>query len=182
MKPLAPVARRYARALYALAVDTQVTEAVRSDLASLRRSLHESPELAAFAGNYLVPHGLREKALSALFAGRVAPLTWRFVRFLESKRRLGLIDDMARAYEADEEARRGIVQGTVTAAIPLDAGRVQAVAQGASARTGKTVVLSSITDAAMLGGFRLQIGDTVYDYSLAARLRMARAALAKGQG
>ena len=182
MKPLAPVARRYARALYALAVDIQATEAVRDDLASLRRSLSESAELAAFAGNYLVPHGLRAEALKALFADRIAPLTWRFVRFLESKRRLGLLDDMARAYEADEQARRGIVQGTVTAAIPLDAIRVQAVEQGASVRTGKTVVLSSITDAAMLGGFRLQIGDTVYDYSLAARLRMARAALAKGQG
>ena len=182
MKPLAPVARRYARALYALAVENQASDVVRADLASLRQVLHGSPELTAFVGNYLVPHGLRAQALSALFADRVAPLTWRFVRFLESKRRLGLLDDMARAYEADEQARRGIVQGTVTAAIPLDDIRVQAVAQGASARTGKTVVLSSITDAAMLGGFRLQIGDTVYDYSLAARLRMARAALAKGQG
>lgn len=182
MKPLAPVARRYARALYALAVENQAADSVRADLASLRQALHDSPELAAFAGNYLVPHGLREQTLGALFANRVAPLTWRFLRFLESKRRLGLLDDMARAYEADEEARRGIVQGTVTAAIPLDAVCVQAVERGASARTGKTVILSSITDAAVLGGFRLQIGDTVYDYSLAARLRMARAALAKGQG
>jgi len=182
MRPLAPVARRYARALYALAVDLRVEDAVRADMASLQRSLHESPQLAAFAGNYLVPHGLRAQALNALFAARVAPLTWRFLRFLESKHRLGLLADMARAYEADEESRRGIVQGTVTAAVPLDAARVEAVAQGASARTGKTVILASTTDAALLGGFRLQIGDTVYDYSLAARLRMARAAMAKGQG
>lgn len=182
MKMQAPAARRYARALCALAQDAGARDAVRADLAALKRALDSSPELLRFSGNYLVPQGIRDQSLKQLFESRVQPLTWRFLRFLESKRRLGILGQIAAVYEDDEQARSGVVRGTVTTAVPLDDGRLVAVSGRASAKTGYTVTLSKVVDASLLGGFCLQVGDTVYDYSLAARLKAARMALAEGQG
>ena len=182
MKLLAPAARRYARALHSLAVEAEAGEAVRGDLALLRRALAGSPELVRFAGDYLVPHGARARALEALFQPRVQALTWRFLRFLESKRRLGILDEIAEVYEQDEEARSGVIRGTVTTAMALDESRLRAVAERAAVQIGQTVTLTAMLDGALLGGYRLLVGDTVYDYSLAARLRTARTALAEGQG
>ena len=178
----APAARRYARALHALAVEEHAAEAVQADLAMLGRTLAASPELQRFSGDYLIPRTARDRVLTALFASRVQALTWRFLRFLEAKQRLGLLGGIAEASINDDESRRGMVRGAVTFAATLDESRVTAVAGLASARTGRTVVLSARVDKALLGGFSLRVGDTVYDYSLAARLRMARAALAEGQG
>lgn len=178
----APAARRYARALYALAAQEQAADAVQADVAMLGRTLDASPELQRFSGDYLTPRGARERVLTALFAARVHALTWRFLRFLEAKQRLGLLDGIVRAYAADDESRRGVLRGAVTSAVALDAPRVTAIAARASVQTGRTVVLSARVDEALLGGFSVRVGDTVYDYSLAARLRMARAALAEGQG
>lgn len=182
MKLLAPAACRYARALHALAAEAGLEDAVRRDLAGLRRSLAQSPDLVRFAANYLVPKGAREQTLRALFQGRVQDLTWRFLRFLESKQRLGILDQIAEVYEADEEERSGVVRGTVTSAVALDETRLRAVAERAAAQVGRTVTLTTLLDPSLLGGYRLQVGDTVYDYSLAARLRTARTALAEGQG
>jgi F-type H+-transporting ATPase subunit delta len=182
MRLPAPAARRYARALHALAVEEHVDDAVQADLAMLGRTLAGSPELQRFAGDYLIPRGARDRVLTALFASRVHPLLWRFLRFLEVKQRLGLIGGIAGAYAADDESRRGVVRGAVTSAAALDQPRVTAIAALASARTGRTVVMSAQVDDALLGGFSLRVGDTVYDYSLAARLRLARKALTEGQG
>lgn len=178
----APAARRYARALHALAVDEHVADAVQTDLAMLGRYLAASPDLQRFAGDYLIPCGARERVLTALFATRVQALTWRFMRFLESKQRVGLLAGIAQAYAADAESRRGVVRGVVTSAAALDEAHVTAIAARASTQTGHTVVLSAHVDPALLGGFSVRVGDTVYDYSLAARLRLARAALAEGRG
>ncbi len=182
MKPQAPAARRYARALHGLAVANQAADQVRADLSALSRALADSPDLARFLGDYMVPSGSRARAMAALFESRVHALTWRFLRFLESKRRLSLLGDIARVYEADEETRSGVLRATLTAAIALDEGRVRTFTAQASRTAGRPVVLSTRTDTGLMGGFRVQIGDKVYDYSLAARLRLARAALAEGQG
>lgn len=182
MKVQVPVARRYARALFGLAADAQASAAMRADMAALGRAVEESPDLQRFLADTMLARAARERTIAALFQGRVQPLTWRFLRFLEAKQRLGLLGEIARAYEDDEEARSGVLRGALTAAIPLDEGRVQAVAAKASAKAGRPVVMAASTDPRLIGGFRLRIGDTVYDYSLAARLRLARAALAEGRG
>jgi F-type H+-transporting ATPase subunit delta len=178
----APAARRYARALYAQAVQEQAAAAVQADLAMVGRELAASPDLRRFAGDYLISRSARARTLTALFASRVHGLTWRFLRFVETKQRLGLLAGIAQAYAADDEYRRGVVRGTLTSAVALDEDRVTAIAARTSARLGRAVRLSARVDDALLGGFSLRVGDTVYDYSLAARLRLARAALAEGQG
>ncbi len=68
----------------------------------------------------------------------------------------------------------------MTAALPAAADAVSSMADQVGQRFGKTVLLSSRTDPALLGGCRVQVGDIVYDCSLAARLRLAKQSLAGG--
>ena len=111
MKLRSRAARRYARALHDIAAEASVLDAVSVELKSLQRSLAASPELRAFVDNYLLPSDARERVLTELFSQRLHPLVWRFVRFLESKRRLGLLAEICADYLEQEEARQGIVRG-----------------------------------------------------------------------
>lgn len=180
MKLRSRAARRYASALHDLATSASALEAVSADVARLRGMLAGSGDLRAFVPNYLIPSPLRDRALTALFADPMHPLVWRFVRFLESKRRLGLLEEICADFLDQEELRKGILRGRLESAFGVDAGVVDDLAARVGARIGKTVVLKLEENPDLLGGGRLQVGDTVYDFSLAARLRLLRQTMMAG--
>lgn len=180
MKLRSRAARRYAAALHDLATSALALGAVAADVAKVRGLLEESCELRVFIRNYLIPCELRRGALDEMFNDRVHPLVWRFMRFLESKRRLGLLEEICAEFQDLEEVRRGIVRGRLDSAFALPGETVGDMAAQAGRRMGKQVLLETKEDPGLLGGCRLQVGDTVYDFSLAARLRMVRQTMMAG--
>lgn len=182
MKFRSRAARRYAQALFDLAVDEGATEAVLRDVAWLKRSVDAAPDLAAFLPNYLLPQVVRSGILQALWAEQVHPLTWRFLRLVEAKRRLNLLDEICAEVLQLQEARQGIVRGMLTTAFALGADATDAIAARVGQRLGKQVTLQAREDRSLLGGYCLQVGDRFYDLSLAARLRMFRETMMAGCG
>lgn len=180
MRLRARSSQRYARALHDLALGEAVLDAVGADLARIRTELAGSAELRAFMGNYQYPAARRLQTLEALFSTRVHPLVWRFLRFLESKRRMGVLDDICAQFKELEERRQGVVRGRLTSAFALSPDEVKAIAQGAGLRIRKQLVLETEENPELLGGCRLQVGDKVFDFSLAARLRMIRQTMMAG--
>ncbi len=173
-------AHRYAKALHDLALGEAVLEQVGADLARIQADLAGAPELRAFVGNYQYPAAKRFQALESLFAVRVHALVWRFIRFLESKRRMGLLDDICTEFTVQEERRKGVVRGRLTSAYPLSVDAFMEIGGGVGRRTRTQLVLKTEENPELLGGCRLQVGDTVYDFSLAARLRMIRQTMMAG--
>ncbi len=180
MKLRSRAARRYARALHDIAAGASVLDAVSVELKSLQRSLAASPELRAFVDNYLLPSDARERVLTELFSQRLHPLVWRFVRFLESKRRLGLLAEICADYLEQEEARQGIVRGVMETAFPVSPSEAGELAGRLGSRWGRQLLLKTEENPDLLGGCRLQVGDKVYDFSLSARLRLLRQTMMAG--
>lgn len=180
MKLRSRAARRYAKALHDQALEAGDLDTVAADMHALAGLFKASPELAAFAGNYLVPSQGRARALESLFAARLHPLSWRFMRFVESKRRMGLMADIAADFLDLEEVRKGIVRGVLASALPLSGADTAEVASRLGRLWSRQLVLRSEEDPGLLGGCRLQVGDTVYDSSLAARLRLLRQTMLAG--
>ena len=180
MKLRSRAARRYASALHDLATSASALESVSADVATLRGMLEGSGDLRSFIPNYLIPSHLRTQALAALFADRLHPLVWRFVRFIETKRRLGMLEEICADFQEQEEVRKGILRGQLDSAFEVESDVVNDLAVRMGARIGKTVLLKMEEKPGLLGGGRLQVGDTVYDYSLAARLRLLRQTMMAG--
>jgi F0F1-type ATP synthase delta subunit len=95
-----------------------------------------------------------------------------------------LLGDVCAAFRELDETRQGLVRGHLTTAWPVEDAAAAGVAARLTERLGSRVVLARAADPGLLGGFRVQVRDTVYDASVAARLRLARAALmgARAQG
>jgi len=64
----------------------------------------------------------------------------------------------------DEE--RGIVRGTVFTVVEMTDEQLKALNQKLNRMVGKTVVLTQKVDASLVGGFIVQIKDTVIDNSI----------------
>lgn len=180
MKLRSRAAHRYAQALHDLAVGDAVLEPVGRDLARIQMDLAGSGDLRGFIGNYQYPSARRLQTLDSLFAARVHPLVWRFIRFLESKRRLGILDEICADFKEQEERRQGILRGLLTSAFALSSDEVKDIALHAGSRLRKQLILETDENPELLGGCRLQVGDKVYDFSLAARLRMIRQTMMAG--
>jgi len=170
-------ARRYAKAFFDVAEEAQATEAVRADFASLRTLVAQTPALFTFMRDKRLPHAARLKVWTALLGDRAQPLTLRFVAFLEAKRRGDLLPEVGASFAEYDDKRRGIKRGRLEFALAMDPDATVVIAARMSALLGGTVALATNVSPSLLGGFRLQVGDQVYDASVAARLRMLREAL-----
>jgi len=68
----------------------------------------------------------------------------------------------------------GIIKGQLTFPIEFEQSDVQALTSYAQAKTKGLLVLSTIIEPSLLGGFKLRVGDVVYDASVAVQLNMLK--------
>ena len=166
-------AKRYAKALFQTALETGQSETVRADIEGLSALCAESKELSAFLPNYRLTRDVRNAVLREAFSTKLHPLTFKFVLFLESKRRLGIFEHVAASLRDLFDLHEGIVRGEITSAFELRSEEIDAI----SIKTrmpDKRSVLSAKVDNRLLAGFRVRIGDVIHDYSAAGRLRLLR--------
>jgi F-type H+-transporting ATPase subunit delta len=162
-------AGRYARALLELAGPTHAPR-VGQDLAGVERAVAGSPPLAAFLGNYSLSRVARRGVLERLFRDRADALTWRFILFLESKKRLALLPAAAGAFHDAHERAQGLRKVDLALARELEPASLARVAGAIERAVHARADLAVRVQTDLLGGFRFQAEDRVYDYSVAGRL------------
>ena len=168
------IARRYARALLGLALEQQELAPVRADLLELHGLLRASPELAWLLGRGPLGIELRGAQIKQLFEGRLHPLALRFLLFLNARRRLVLLATLLTTFEELCDVQDGVVRVQITTAHELSADQLSAIQGKLGARLQRPMKTQVTVDARLIGGFRLQIGDDVQDFSLATQLALLR--------
>ena len=165
------LAGRYATALFELARDNKMLEAVGTSLASLRRAMAESPELRELTTSPVVTRAQATGAIGATAqAMRLDPLTANFLGVLAQNRRLGQLLNVIRAFNMLAANHRGETTAEVTSAHPLDDGQVQALRQNLRSRLGRDVAVDLTVDPAILGGLVVKIGSQMIDGSIRTKL------------
>jgi len=166
--------RRYARALYDLAKVEGCLDPVLVDMGVIGAAVPSSPELGGFLSNYVVRRKDRLMALEGIFKAGASPLSWRFLLFLESKRRMGLLPDICQAISELHDRMRGVVHVALTTAFPMEAADERAISGSIASRISGPMKLGSSVDQDLMGGFVFRVGDTVYDYSVKGTLQALR--------
>jgi F-type H+-transporting ATPase subunit delta len=164
------VARRYATALYEEADASGGLDAVDEDVQMLRESLSATGELARFFKSPVIPAEKKDAVVQSLLGDRVHELLVRFLRLLIKKDRETMTKAILDAYQSLRDEQRGIVDAHVTTARPLSDDDQEAVVETLEAQTGQTVRLHVETDADLIGGIVIRIGDRVFDASVRNKL------------
>ncbi|MDA0322220.1 MAG: ATP synthase F1 subunit delta [Verrucomicrobia bacterium] len=169
--------KRYARALFSLATDDQVVDRVLEDLRGLRALIAQSEDLRRFVQHPALPDEKQKDVMKAMFGGRVAPLTERFLQFLVDRRRLALLVDICEVYEDLYCVARNIQRISIEYSHSLRDDQVRAIEAKMGARYGKDIETTTVHEASLLGGFRVRVGDVVHDFSVRGKLDGLRVAL-----
>jgi F-type H+-transporting ATPase subunit delta len=169
------VARRYAKALFGLAVGSGRVEQWGDALEAIGQVLATTPELAEALGNPAFGReqrrGIVEQLATAL---RLDDAPRNLLFLLGDRSRLDQLGAVVQAFTALADHQLGRVRARVTSAAPLDAASLEALAARlAHAAQGK-VLLERAVDPALLGGVVAQVGNLVYDGSVRTQLEDLR--------
>ena len=174
-------ARRYARALFDVALKETDPQAVGRDLASFSALVAGHAELRRVLTSPAVP-APRKRALVEDLAGRaaLAPALVKLLGLLADRGRLALLPLLDEEYQARLRDHLHVAKAHVTTAVPLGDEERLAIERGLSGLTGRSVAMTTAVDPGILGGVVARIGSTVYDGSLRRQLERMRDKLAGG--
>ena len=168
------VVRRYAATLLDAAEETNVLDTVRKDVQGLLETLSNSQELNEFLSNPLISPEVRDRALVAIFDGKVQMLTRNFLSLVAQRRRANSLVPILSAFTEMVEEREGTLSAEVVSAVELDAEQQKRLAERLAVYTGKQIRLHARVDSTLRGGLVARVGDTVFDGSLNTHLERLR--------
>jgi|GEM_PF-104236 len=176
-----PVARQYANALYELASEKQCIQQVFDELSVLDQAYREDKAFRLFFTSPNVPEESKLAAIDASLA-EAHEMTRNFIGLLIRKGREALLDNIMDAFQRHRDEIESRVHVFVESARALEADMRDSLQREIASATKKEVVLHEETNADLLGGLRVRVGDKMLDASLRSRLRQLATAISASQG
>jgi len=165
----------YAKALLAAGEKAGETDAVLEGLQSLVDDvLEQAPGLEATLISPRVPLEAKENMLQTAFGGKTAPTLLTFLKVLCRRGRFDCLRAILRATRKQYNELRGRVEVQLTSADPLSASELESTTNQLRSALGRDVDVQLNVVPDLIGGLVIRVGDTVYDGSLANRLRRMR--------
>lgn len=167
--------RRYTRALFESAVQSNQVDAVLAEIQELDAVLSQHAEFRQTLENAAFALSQRQQVLDAVAKKmNLSVLTSKFTHLLLDRGRVFLLGSVARLLQQLADKKAGRLRVKVVSAYPLDGAVEQTLAQALQKRTGLQIVIEKSQQADLLGGIQLQVGDTLYDGSVRAQLQQLR--------
>ena len=177
-RPVA-AARRYAQAAFQVALAENQLDRWQADLATAAGILGR-PDVEQAVTSPAIPLVQREAVVTSLLGSRISPAALRLVTLLVNRSRGSLVIRVSEEYNRQLNAHRGVVEATVTSAVPLTADETAAIRSRVEAMAGAKVDLQAAVDPSLIGGLTIQVRDRLLDASIRGRLERLRDQLTSG--
>jgi F-type H+-transporting ATPase subunit delta len=170
------IARPYARAVFQLARESKSYEQWSQRLAIGAAAVRNEQVRKLLDDPRRTPSKQVELLLD-LCGERTAPDLSNFFRTLADNGRLGVLPEIATAYESLRDEAEGRIEVEVRSAEPLSDATRASLKTALERRLARAVELENIIDPSLIGGAIIRAGDLVIDGSVHGRLEGLAAAL-----
>jgi F-type H+-transporting ATPase subunit delta len=175
---MAGVAGRYAGALFELAREANLIDAVERDLERFAGLMATSPDLMRLVRSPAFSATEQLNALTAVLSrAQINGLAGKFLQLIAANRRLFAVNDMITTFKVLLARYRGEVTAEVTVAEELNERQLSALSAALRAITGQIVKLKVTIDPTIIGGLIVKLGSRMVDASLKTKLNSLRNAM-----
>ncbi len=165
------VAARYATALFALAGEKGLYDAVAADLRILTDAVAASADLRTLIYSPVISRDDKVAAIAKLGAkAELTDITKKFLGVLATNRRLPALGEVATIYKVKLAELRGEHTAEVTSAASLRPGQLESLREKLTAKLGGRVTLDLKVDPEILGGLIVKVGSRMIDSSIRSKL------------
>ncbi len=173
------IPRRYAKALYKVALERGNDSRLFDLMATLDHSFASNAGLQAVVANPFVDNAEKARLLTTAAGANADDTTFAdFLKLLEQNRRIDMARQIALAYEDIYRRAHNIRRVQVVSAMPLDPSVEQRIKDIVKSHIdGGTIEFSSVVDPALIGGFIVNIDNERLDASLRSEFEHLRQSL-----
>lgn len=164
------IGKRYATALFEVALENQRLDTMESDIQTVLHSIKENPE---FIQILLLPNIMVEKKKSLLkeaFAEIINKDLMNLLLLTIDKSRQDHIEKILEIALHLILEEKGILTAYITSAIELTAGEKEAWIKKLEGQTKKKIALNCKVDSSLVGGMIIRIKDKILDHSIKGEL------------
>jgi len=173
---MASVASRYARALVEVVLEQKIdADIARLQLHSILDAVKESDDLRRVWESPAVLPAQKRAVLDGIIKqiGALKPIR-NFIAVLIEHRRIPMLNDIVRQFEAELDVQLGFVEAEISSARTLTPGEKRDIENRVERMTGKKVRPRYSSNPELLGGVSIKVGSTIYDGSVRGQLEKMR--------
>ena len=164
----------YGEALYSLAREEGISEAILSQLKVLDTCFTREPDFFRLMDAPSLPKADRRRILDDSFRDKVEPYVLNFLKILTEKGYMRFFPNCTEAYREKYNQDNGILPVAAVTACPMTEVQVRKLTEKLHTITGKQIELVNKLDPNVLGGMRLDYDGKRVDDTVSHRLDAIR--------
>ncbi len=167
------LAKRYAQAVFELAVETNNVDRIAQDMRLVYEVLDENRELRKIIDNPVIDASKKINILGKVFSGqgKISDLSIRFLRLITRKGREMYLMGICQAFDDIYLDYKNIVKAELVTAYTPDKEIRESVLAKLKTISDKDIMLNEAIDEEIIGGFIIRVEDYQLDASVIAQLK-----------
>ena len=175
------VAKRYALAVYEIAKENNSIEETAEQLKLVEEVVNNTNLVDTFFENRKVSRAQKKEVIQTSFQGKISDTLLNTLFLLIDKNREGILFNLVEEFTKLKNIEQGIDEAHVYTAQALTDAEKQAFEATFLKASGKeTLTIVNIVDASIIGGFKVRIGDRIYDGSVSNQLKRIQRRMTEG--
>ena len=172
------IAKRYARAVMAIALEQNGLDRFQAELAALRDLLTVDSDLLELLQNPLISAEDQQQLFERLIGMTdVSEDIRSLARLLLKNGRIGTIAALVEQFDLLADEQRGDVKVSVVSAVNLPENKIDHIRCVLYKRMGKNINIEKVIDPSLVGGALLRIGNRVVDGTVRSKLSQMKESL-----
>lgn len=176
------VAKRWANALMELACEDEniSKEDILDDLREVASTIDSSEELSNVINNPSISTEEKQVVICKLFQNNIMPIVYNFLFVLNLRKRIGIISEIAVAFEKELEKIKNITRVNVVSAIDIVDERKEELKSKIAEKLNKEVIVDWDVDNEIIAGLVFKIDELIIDNSVRHKLDELSKEIIKG--
>ena len=163
-------ARRYAQAVYQIAVEKNNIEQWVDDL-SMLASTTQDTQFLSFVSSPKVGNDKKTGLIKDVFAEHIGSEAVNLCCLLASRNSMSILPSIADYIQEFVDMEKGLERAEIVSAVKLTQEQLETIKGVVSSMVGKELVLTNRVDTDIVGGFLVRVGDRMIDGSLRTRFQ-----------
>jgi F-type H+-transporting ATPase subunit delta len=174
------LARRYAKALFELALERKMLDTVRKDIMSFSELLEKNPSLKHVFFGQDVDQKQKALAIEKTIQDKVSNVFFNFLLVLFKKSRSGIFPQIVTEFQMFVDRHHRKINAITTTAVPVDDKLRKELKTLLDKVFDADVQLTNEVDPAVLGGIVVSVDGQIIDASLSNQLLRLKKQFARG--
>lgn len=175
------VASKYAAALFELALDQKLEEAILRDIHFVEEIISTHPELIDVLSKIQFTKTEKKELIKEIFSQYINPYTLNLLYILVDKNRSIVLNHFVREYIHLHNKHFKIIEAIAYSVTPMTKEEIKELELSLAAKQNQTVSVINRIDPTLISGIKLSYEDKVIDGSMKSRIENLRTVLREGR-